>query len=140
VRRSPVEAVLTAVVGTLRGSTGLTGLISSTGIYNNVDQGAALPYAVVSSPTDRRMDTIGQLGSEVLVNVLVASQARGDKEAAQILDQAIRALNFSVLPTTQHDTFGCAWENSERYSDTINGVTTRYHVGIFRVWTGQSAA
>lgn len=135
-RKSPVESVLTAVVGTLRTSTDMT-LVSSTGIYNNVEQDARFPYVVVTSPVDRRFDAVGQLGSEVMVNVQVVSQARGDKEASQILDQCIRALNFTPLETTQHDTFGCAWDSSERYSETINGVQTRYHVGMFRVWTGQ---
>lgn len=139
-RRSPVETVLTSVVTTLRGSTGLTALVSSTGVYNHVEQGATYPYIVVTSPTDRRMDTVGQLGAEVLVNVQVVSQARGDKEASQILDQGIRALNFTALPTTGHQAFGCAWETSERYSEVVNGVQTRYHVGTFRVWTGQSTS
>jgi hypothetical protein len=139
-RRSPVESVLTAVVSTLKGSTGVMGLVSGTGVYNHVEQGALFPYVVVSSPTDRRVDTFGRFGAEMLVNAQVVSQSRGDKEASQILDQVIRTLNFAVLPTTQHTSIGISWDASERYSETINGVQTRYHVGMFRVWTEQSSS
>lgn len=139
-RRSPVESVLTAVVSTLRSSTGLTALLgSSSGVYNNAEQGAPFPYVVVSSPADRRLDTFGRFGAELVVNTQVVSQGRGDKEASQILDQVIRALNFATLDTTQHTSIGITWDNSERYMETINGVTTRYHVGMFRVWTEQSS-
>lgn len=138
-RRSPVETVLTTVVGALRASSGVTGQVGSTGIYNHVDQGAAMPYIVVSSPVDRRVDTVSQFGAETMVTVQVVSQARGDQEASRVLDHCIRALDFATLGTTGHTSFGCSWENNERYSETINGVQTRYHVGIFRVWTGQSS-
>jgi uncharacterized protein DUF3168 len=144
VRRSPVEHVIGAVVTTLRASTGLTALIgSTTAVYNHVDQGASMPYVVVSAPSDRRMDT-AVFGAETLVNVQVCSQYKGDKEATQVYDQCLRALQptgspFTVLQTSQHTALGCAWDNSERYSETINGVQTRYHVGIFRVWTEQSS-
>lgn len=138
VRRSPVEFVLRAVVATLRTSTGLTALIgSSTSVYNHVEQAARMPYVVVTSPSDRRMDT-ARFGAETLVNVQAVSQTFGDYDAAAIQDQCIRALNFTPLSTTQHTTLGCAWDNTERFSEVINGVQTRYHVGIFRIWTEQS--
>jgi hypothetical protein len=140
VRRSPVETVLTSVVSALRASTGLTALVSSTGVYNNVEQGASFPYVAVTSPSDRRVDTFGRFGSELVVNTQVVSQARGDKEASQILDQVIRALNFATLATTQHTALGITWDNSDRYMETINGVPTRYHIGMFRVWTEQSSS
>lgn len=138
-RRSPVEAVIGAVVGKLKASTGVTGLVSSTGVYNHVEQGASFPYVVVTSPTHRRNDTMGRFGADTMVNVLAVSQARGDKEGAQILDHCTRALDLQSLSTTQHATLGIAWESSDRYSETINGVQTRYHVGMFRVWTEQSS-
>lgn len=141
IRNSPVEAVLSATVAKLRSSTGVTGLVTSTtGIYNNVEQGASYPYIEVTSPVDSRLDTMSRFGSDVLVNIKAVSQARGDKEAAQVLDQCVRSLNFAVLSTTApHASIGITWENSERYAETINGVTTRYHVGMFRVWAEQTS-
>lgn len=139
-RRHPLEFVLTAVVTTLRASSGLTALIgSSTAVYNNVAQGAAYPYVVVSSPTDRRMDTMGRFGAETLVDVKAVSQYPGDLEAARIHDQCVRALNNQILATTQHTTLGVAWDSAERFAELVNGVPTRHQVGTFRIWTEQSS-
>lgn len=140
-RRSPLEFVLTAIVTTLRASAGLTTLIgSSTAIYNNVEQGAAYPCVVVSSPTDRRLDTFGRFGAETLIDVKAISQYPGDREAARIIDQAKQALDFQALATTQHTTLGIAWDSGERFAEVVNGIVTRHHVASFRVWTEQSTS
>lgn len=137
-RRSPVEAVISAIVSRLRASTGVTALV--TGIYNDVPQASAYPYVVVSSPLDKRMDTFGQLGGETMIDVQAISQAHGDQEGVRILDQVGRALDLQPLSTTQHTTFGVAWDQNERYSNVVNGIQTRYHVSTYRVWTGQSSS
>ncbi len=140
IRRSPVETVIGSVVAALRASTMVTGLVaSSTGVYNNVDQGAAYPYLEVTSPTDRRLDTFSRFGNDALVDVKAVSQGKGDQQGTRIINAAIQALTLSALATSQHSALGIAWENNERYSETINGVTTRYHVGMFRVWTEQTS-
>lgn len=140
-RRSPVEAVLTGVVSTLRASTGLTGLLgSSTGVYNNPQQGASMPHVIVTSPTDSRMDTMSRFGSELQVQVRAVSDARGDQQAAQVLDRAIDALNFATIATTApYASLGVSWDQSERYSEVVNGVVVRHHVGLFRVWAEQTS-
>jgi len=141
VRRSPLEFVLTAMVTALRASSGLTALIgSSTAVYNNVEQGAVYPYVVVSSPTDRRMDTFGRFGAETLVDVKAVSQYPGDREASRIIDQAKRTLDLQPLATTEHTTLGVAWDTGERFSEIVNGIVTRHAVGTFRVWTEQSSS
>lgn len=141
VRRSPIEAVLTAVITTLKNSSGLTAVLgSSTGIYNEVPQGAAYPFLEVTSPTDRREDTFGRFGSSVLVDCKAVSQAFGDQEPSRLTDQVIRTLNFATLATTQHTALGITWEQNERYADVVNGIKTRYHVTSFRVWTEQSSS
>ena len=140
-RRSPITAVLTGVVGTLRASTSLTALVgSSTSIYNNVDQGAAFPYVVVTSPTDRPVDTMGAFGVESLVDVKAVSQYRGDKEAADIVDACMGALHFARPTITGHTVLGTAFENGERFHEMVNGIVTRHHVATFRVWTEQSSS
>lgn len=140
-RRSPLEFVLTAMVTALRASSGLTALIgSSTAVYNNVEQGAVYPYVVVSSPTDRRMDTFGRFGAETLVDVKAVSQYPGDREASRIIDQAKRTLDLQPLATTEHTTLGVAWDTGERFSEIVNGIVTRHAVGTFRVWTEQSSS
>lgn len=139
-RRSPITAVLTGVVNTLRSDTGVTGLVGSTGVYNNVEPNAAFPYLVIMSPTDRPVDTMGRFGVETLVDVKAVSQYAGDKEAADIVNAAISALHF-VRPTVSgHTVLGTAYENGDRFQEVINGVITRHHVAMFRVWTEQSSS
>jgi hypothetical protein len=140
-RRSPITAVLTGVVSTLRSDTGVIGLVgSSTGVYNNVEPLAAYPYIVVSSPTDRPMDTYGRFGVETLVDVKAVSQYPGDKEAADLVNAAVSALHF-VRPTVSgHTVIGTAYENGERFQEVVNGIVTRHHVATFRIWTEQSSS
>lgn len=141
-RRSPIEAVLTGIVTTLKNSTGVTGLVS-TRVYNNVPQtqdGGPYPYLVVTSPTDRREDTMGRFGASVLVDVKAVSQYQGDKEAAQILDHCRRALNFVQPTVSGHAILGMTWENGDRFLEVVNGIPTRHHVDTFRVWTEQSSS
>ena len=137
IRRSPVEAVLTGIVTALKNSTGVTGLATG-GVYNNVPQSTTYPYVVVTSPTDRREDTFGRFGASIMVDVKAVSQYPGDKEPSQIIDQCIRTLNFQPPSTTQHTVLGVTWNNSERYSEVVNGIVTRHHVASFYVWSEQS--
>ncbi len=136
-RHVAVEAVLTAVVTTLKASAGVMALV--TGVFNHVPQGTAYPYVQVTSPTDRRVDTMGRFGAETLVDVKVVSQAQGDQEAARVLDQCVRALDLQPLTLTDHAGLGIAWESSDRFAEVVNAVITRHHVATFRVWTEQSA-
>jgi hypothetical protein len=140
-RRSPITAVITGVVSTLRADSAVTALVgSSTGVYNNVEANASYPYLVISSPTDRPVDTYGRFGVESLVDVKAVSQYPGDKEAADIINAAMSALHF-VRPTMSgHTVLGTAFESGERFQETINGIVTRHHVATFRVWTEQSSS
>lgn len=140
-RRSPITAVLTGVVSTLRADSDVLSLVgSSTGVYNNVEPSAAYPYLVVMSPTDRPVDTMGRFGVETLVDVRAVSQYAGDKEAADIINAAVSALHFVKPAVSGHTVLGTAFENGERFQEVINGVITRHHVATFRVWTEQSSS
>lgn len=136
-RRSPEEAVVTAIVAALKASTGVTGLVS-TRVFNNVPQDTPYPYVVVTAPLVRRADTFGCLGGTTLVDVQAVSQERGDQEGMRILDQCIRTLNFTEPPTTGHTVLGIAWDQTERYQEVVNGIPTRHHVATLRAWTEQT--
>jgi hypothetical protein len=140
-RRSPITAVLTGVVSTLRASTALATLVgSSTQVYNNVEPTAGYPYLVVMSPADRPVDTMGRFGVETLVDVKAVSNYPGDKEAADIVNAAISALHFTRPTISGHTVLGTAYENGERFQENINGVIVRHHVATFRIWTEQSSS
>ncbi len=139
IRAIPTEAVLTAIVATLQGTSAVTTLATG-GVYNNVPAGTPFPYVEVTAPADRRLDTMGRFGAETVVNVKAVSQAFGDREASRILAACTQALNFASLSlTSPQASLGITWDNSDRYAEVINGVTTRHHVGIFRVWTEQTS-
>lgn len=136
-RRSPDEALLTAIVATLRAAAGLTALV--TGVYNNVPQGTLYPYVEVTAPTAGRRDTIGRLGAATLVDVKSISQGFGDLDGIRIRDQAIRALDGQTPTAATHTILGIAWESNVKYEEVVAGVRTRYHVATFRVWSEQSS-
>lgn len=140
-RRSPITAVVTGVVATLRADSDVVAAVgSSTAIYNNVAQGAAFPYLVISSPTDVPQDTMGRFGVSSLVDVKSVSQYPGDKEAADIINECVQTLHFQRPTVAGHTVLGMHFENGERYSEVINGLVTRHHVATFRVWTEQSSS
>jgi len=136
-RESPVEAILTAIVTTLDATSAVTTLATG-GIYNNVPQGTAYPYVEVTSPSDRREDTFGKFGAASLVDVKAVSQYFGDKEASQILDACITALDLTTPTLSGHATLGLAWESNDRFREVVNGIVTRHHVATYRVWTEQA--
>lgn len=137
-RRDADEAVLTAIVTTLKAYAGLVALVG-TRIYNNVPQGAAYPYVEVTTPTANRQDTFGRFGQTTLVDVKSISQALGDQEGFRIRDQAKRALDFQKPTAVGHTVIGIAWEMNERFEEVISGIRTRHHIATFRVWSEQSS-
>lgn len=140
-RRSPITAVLTGVVSTLRANSAVIAAVgSTTSVYNNVEPDAAFPYLVVSSPTDRPVDTMGRFGVESLVDVKAVSQAFGDKQAADLTDLVIQALHFQKPTISGHTVLGTAFENGERFQEVVNGIVTRHHVATLRIWTEQSSS
>lgn len=136
-RRVPDEAVVTAIVTALKASTGLTALVG-TRIYNNVPQSETYPYVVVTAPTVRRADTLGRFGGMTLVDLKAISQERGDQEGMRILDQCVRAVNFTEPAMSGHTALGIVWDQTERYQEVVNGIPTRHHVASCRAWTEQS--
>lgn len=139
---SAIEPVLTAMVATLKGSTGVTGLLSSTGaIYNDVPQGATMPYVEVALPTEVRWDTLGCMGKQLTVQVRAVTNGdvdRGDKKGAQILSACIGALHFQRPTVTNHVLGGMVYDTGDTFSELVNGVRIRHTIGIFRVLVTQS--
>jgi len=137
-RTSPVEDTLTAVVTTLKAASALTALATG-GVYNNVPQGTSYPYLEVTCPTDRRQDTFGTFGADILVDTKAVSQSPGDQEALRIIDATITALNNAALSLSSHRSLGVAWESSDRFRDVVDGIVTRQHVATFRIWAEQTS-
>lgn len=140
---SAIEPVLTALVTQLKASTGVTGLLSSTGaIYNDVPQNAVMPYVEVGLPTEHRWDTLGCMGKRLTVQVRAVTNGdvdRGDKKGAQILSACIGALHFN--PTTgiaHHLNAGMVYDSGDTFQEIVSGVRIRHTIGIFRILVTQS--
>src|SRR5678815_3487664 len=138
-RRSPDQEVIGAVVTALAASTGVTGLVS-TRVYNNVPQNTSYPLVKVTLPMTHRQDTFGRYGATATVDVDAISQAFGDLEGTQILDQVVRTLDFTRPNLTGHTSLGLAFDETNRFSEMVNGIQTRHHVASFRYWTEQSSS
>ena len=138
-RRSPDQEVLGGVVTALLASTGVTGLVS-TRVYNNVPQNTAYPLVKITLPMTHRQDTFGRFGATATVDIDVVSQAFGDLEGTQILDQVVRTLDFTRPTLTGHTSLGLAFDETNRFSEMVNGIQTRHHVASFRYWTEQSSS
>lgn len=138
-RRSPDQVVVGAVVNALLASTGVTDLVS-TRVYNNVPQNTAYPFIRVTLPVTRREDTWGRFGALATVDVDVVSQGFGDLEGSQVLDQIVRTIDFTRPTLSGHTSLGLAWDETNRFAESINGITTRHHVASFRYWTEQSSS
>lgn len=139
---SAIEPVMTALVSTLRSSTGVTGLLaSSVSVYNDVSQGSVYPYVVVEAPTEVRWDTWGCPGKTLTVQVKAVTNGdadRGDKKGAQILNACVAALHFARPTVTNHFLSGIAYDGGETYTELVNGVKIRHTIGLFRVHVTQS--
>lgn len=140
---SAVEPVLTAVVAKLRSSTALTALLASTGsVYNDVPQGAAMPFVEVGGAVETRQDTVGCFGKRITLMVKAVTNGdvdRGDKKGAQIVNACIGALHFQPLTITSHLHMGTAHDLTDTpFSEVVSGVRYRHAPALFRIEVSQS--
>lgn len=129
---------MTAIIGTLRAAAGLTALVGAR-IYNNVPMGTVFPYVEVTAPTANRLDALGRLGQQTLVDVKAVSQWRGDEEGIRIRAQVKLALDGQTPAASGHTILGIAWELNERLEEMIGGDRTRTLLSTYRVWSEQSS-
>jgi hypothetical protein len=118
-----IFAVLTADVA-------LAALLGANRIYDDVPQGSALPYLTFGQTTERDWSTGGDPdtdeGREHLLTLHVWSDARGKKQAQDILDAVRAALHDGALTLSGHRLVNLRHEFSEarRAADgeTIHGI------------------
>ena len=87
---SPAWSLQQSVFAALAADAALTALIGPGRIFDDVPQGAALPYATLGPATTRDWSTGSEQGTEHAFTVHVWSGAKGKKQAHEALD-AIRA-------------------------------------------------
>jgi hypothetical protein len=132
-RRSPDEAIVTAVIARLGSQT-------TSANYTDVPQGTVAPYRVVTLPAARRVDTCGRFGAASVMNVDSISAGPSVLPGVRLRDAAIQALNFQSLPMSGQAMLGLTWDTNEYFPEVVNGITHHHHVAVFSVWTEQSSS
>ena len=110
--------------------------------YNNNCYGTLVdrPYLEVTAPSDRRVDTVGRFGGECLIHLHAVTDGAGDQQGNRILDLAIQAVDFQHPTLTGHSMLGLAWDDSVRYTETVNSIKVHHHVASVRAWAEQSSS
>jgi hypothetical protein len=130
-RRSPDEAVLTALIARLTSQT-------TSASYTEVPQGTEAPYVKLTLPTGRRMDSFGRFGASTLVDVIAITAGASQLTGLRMRSAAITALDNQRLALTGHTMLGTAWDTNEYFAEMVQGVKYHHHVATIRVWTEQS--
>lgn len=132
-RRSPDEAILTALVTQLDSAT-------THDSYTVVPQGTAAPYLKLTLPTGRRMDTYGRFGASTVVDIDAITAGRSQQAGLRMREDAIEAVNAQALSLSGHTLLGTAWDTNEAFTEMVQGEQYHHHVASFRVWTEQSTS
>ena len=130
-RRSPDEAILTALIAQLESQT-------TSDSYTEVPQGTAAPYVKLTLPTGRRMDTFGRFGASTLVDVDSITAGPSQQAGLRMRAAVLQALDSQEFSLSGHTMLGTAFEGSEYFAEMVQGVKHHHHVATFRVWTEQS--
>ena len=89
-KRSPVSPLNKALVERLKGALTVP-------VYDYVPAGKKAPYVVMTDTSAESWDTKTICGANVLATLKVLSEYQGDKEVAQISDEAILAVRSQPL-------------------------------------------
>jgi hypothetical protein len=143
-RRSPTQAVLTAVVSRLQSTTGVTGR-APRGVYAHVPQATPIAsssdaYVVVAAVTGSRQDTYGRLGMQTLLQVRGVTVGDSLLPGVQLRDHVQRALTASAVTASEHTVLGLSLDGEESYTEILNGLSVHHHVSLVRVWTEQTTS
>lgn len=102
-------------------------------IFDDVPQGAPMPYVVIGEDDSEPWDTDDSLGLDTDITIHVWSEYSGRKEVKDIMGQIYAALNRHELAVDGMHTVDCIFEYQDSFLDP-DGVT-RHGVIRFRLTT-----
>lgn len=79
-------------------------------IYDDVPESDTYPYIYIGQHTADRFNTFDRQGKNVVFNINIFSQYQGNKEALEILDLVIDALDYQTLTITNQTLVYCRFE------------------------------
>jgi hypothetical protein len=130
-----LNAVQTAIFTKLSADATLTGKAA---IKDHVAEEQALPYVVIGDDDELDWSTFARIGRDVAVTIHIWSSYQGWKEAASILSDVIRLLDYPAAPlsiTGWPTTAISLYDGSTKLRDP-DGIT-RHIVARFRVYAEQ---
>jgi len=121
-------ALQQSLLGKLARDATLLSLLGAPRVYDDVPQGADFPYLTFGHSLARDWSTGTDEGSEHILTLHVWSQAKGRKEAHEIMGAVRSALHDQVLSLTGHRLINLRHEFSEARREPDGEI---YH-GIVR--------
>jgi hypothetical protein len=119
-------ALQQAIFARLTADAALTALLGAPRIYDDVPQGADFPYLTFGQSIVRDWSTGSEDGNEHILTLHVWSQARGKKEAHEIMDALRAALHAEALTLAGHRLVNLRHEHCEARrdpdGDTVHGI------------------
>jgi len=109
----PSWSLQQSIFAALTADTALTALLGPGRVFDDVPQGAALPYVTLGQVTLRDASTATEEGAEHSITVHVWSDARGKKETHAILAAIRGAVHDRPLALTGHRLVNLRHELSE---------------------------
>jgi hypothetical protein len=123
---SPSFALQQSIFAVLSADSALTALIGAGRIHDDVPQASALPYLALGQTTSRDWSTATEPGTEHTLTLHVWSDAKGKKQAHEILAAARSALHDQPLTLAGHRLVNLRHEFSEARRDsdgeTLHGI------------------
>jgi uncharacterized protein DUF3168 len=123
---SPSWALQQSIFAALTANITLLTLLGGPRVYDDVPQASAFPYLTFGQSTTRDWSTGSDDGSEHVLTLHVWSQARGKKEAHEIMGAVRTALHDQALSLGGHRLINLRHEFSEARrepdGDTIHGI------------------
>jgi hypothetical protein len=110
-------ALQQALYGVLTGNAALAALIGPPRIYDDVPQGAALPYLTIGQSTVRDWSTGTESGEEHILTLHVWSRAGGRKETHEVMEALRLAVHDQPLVLAGHRLVNLRHELSEARRD-----------------------
>lgn len=109
------------------------------GLHTDIPQSAAFPHAILKSQ-EVAMDWLGgHEGKEVFVDLHVYNQFEGDKEALDILGEAVRLWKYKTPAMTSHTCLFIVHLGTRHAPDTeIAGVKTKHWQANFQVFVEET--
>jgi Protein of unknown function (DUF3168) len=87
------------------------------GIYDDIPASESFPYIFIGRHTTDRFNTFDKQGKNMVLQIFIYSQYQGNKQALEILDLVIEALDYQTFTIATQTLVYCRYEQHSMYPD-----------------------